>query len=427
MRKPHTKPAGVGEKNQYLVHNYNDNTIRFVLHYDFLVDAEILKRATHTIIEQVDILHASFVSEFKDAYWCVNDTYEEQDYFQLIKTQELPICIAEELAIKAIAPKGKTKLCCYLVQDQTSSAITLLISHLCVDGCDGKYVLGKIIEAYNLIQIRGDATPLRFKKGSRSVKQIYSKLSRKEYISLMHNPIPKVKSEFPYPTKEQGVARLVKQTLSGSLMKRAHEKAKPQNATLNDVLLTAYYRAYGMLPEVDETQAMSIMSMMDLRKHCQNGDSKGLSNITGSLPTVLPDGITGDFENTLVYITKATSAQKENPLADLEGVPLLHTVVNGIPMGVLSKAVGIIYGSMAMGFTNLGNIAHDFFVIDGNAPDYVLFGAPLKKKPTMQISSVSYDGACTLCVVGTYTEKDAELLQTLLDKIVEQIKNYVEG
>ena len=42
MKSSHNINAGVGERMQYLAHNYNDTTIRFVLHYPGFLNSDIL-------------------------------------------------------------------------------------------------------------------------------------------------------------------------------------------------------------------------------------------------------------------------------------------------------------------------------------------------------------------------------------------------
>ena len=50
--------------------------------------------------------------------------------------------------------------------------------------------------------------------------------------------------------------------------------------------------------------------------------------------------------------------------------------------------------------------------LGGLIPNGCLFGGPLKKKPGMQVSVMSFDGECVLAVVGVYTKEDAALLQS---------------
>ena len=56
MKASHNINAGVGERMQYLAHEYNDTTIRFVLHYPGFLNPDILCAATAAVIEEVDVL-----------------------------------------------------------------------------------------------------------------------------------------------------------------------------------------------------------------------------------------------------------------------------------------------------------------------------------------------------------------------------------
>lgn len=426
MNMPKILLAGAGEKAQYMVHDFNDNTIRFVLHYPGIVDADILCAATRALVGSVKVLHSSFFTDKVGSYWHVNAEYDDSSFFQYIQTEGDPAVTACSLALLPISPESAAQLRCCLVQSQSASSVAVTISHLCVDGGDGKYLLQKLAEAYCLIQNTGSAEGLSVKNGSRAAEQVYENVSPREFLSLMKNPISAVKSAFPYPTEEPGRLRMVDTLIPAPVMAAARKRAKAADATVNDLLLAACYYAYGSLPGVDSASAMSVMSMMDLRRHCDSGESEGLCNLSGSLPTVLNNGIQRGFSDTLSEIAAQTRAAKENPLAGLEGLPLLHSISHTVPMGLLLMLAGKIYGSMSIGLTNLGNVSTDRLALGALSPCGGLFGGPLKKKPAMQVSAISFDGACSLCVVGKYTGQDADALQGMLNQMSAVISQYAQ-
>lgn len=426
MSTPKIQIAGAGEKTQYMVHEFNDNTIRFVLHYPGIVDADILCAAARTLVDSVDVLHSSFFTDKIGAYWHVNQEYEESSFFQFIETEGDPAVTAYSLSLLPVTPESQTQIRCYLVQGKTASSLVLNISHLCVDGGDGKYLLNKLIEAYGLIKSTGAADGFTVKNGSRAAEQVYENIDPKDFLSLMKSPVSDVKSAFPYPTEEPGRLRMVRASISSDIMAAARKRAKAIGATANDLLLASCYHAYAALPGIEKASPMSVMAMMDLRRHCSDGESDGLCNMSGSLPTSLPDGISDDFSTTVAQVAEQTSAAKKNPLAGLEGMPLVHGASRTLPMGILLQIAGKVYGSFSIGLTNLGNISGDSLMLEGLTPDGGIFGGPVKKKPAMQISAISFDGTCALCVVGRYTETDAALLQTMLDHMTDEIKNYAD-
>ena len=51
----------------------DDNTIRFLLYYPGHPAPELLRDAVRTLVERVDILHASFFSDSLGAHWHINN------------------------------------------------------------------------------------------------------------------------------------------------------------------------------------------------------------------------------------------------------------------------------------------------------------------------------------------------------------------
>ena len=424
MSVPKMVLAGAGEKFQYLVHEFNDNTVRFVLRYPGLIDPEALSAATKAIIEWVDILHGSFYNDALNAYWMIHGEYDESSYFQYIRTQGDPFVTAQSLSLLPILSDSKTQMRVCLVQSDSESAISVNIGHLCVDGGDGKYLLNKLAESYNLILSTGTAENLEIKNGNRAPEQIYQGLSPKDMASLLKIPGSGVVSEFRFANDLPGRNSITRTVIPADAMVLARKKAKAEGATANDLLLTAVYRAYAAQPYVEETAPMSVMSMMDLRRHCDDGESDGLANMSGTFPTKLMEGVKGSFSDTLAEVAAQTQTIKDDPLAGMDGMPLIHGAVRTMPMKLLLLVAGKIYGSFSLGLTNLGNIECKTLAMGETVPTEGMFGGPLKKKPGMQVSAASFDGACSLCIVGQYTAEDRALLQTFLDKIAVEILGY---
>ena len=427
MAVPKIRPAGGGERAQYLLRDYNDNTIRFVLNYPGLVDPDVLRMAAKAVVESEDVLHGTFFSDGTMAYWHINEDVGESNYFHYVETEGDPAKTAASLALLPVYPEDKVQMHITLVQSKDKSCIVIRQSHLVVDGGDGKYLIAKMVEAYNMIREAGSAEALEVKDGSRAPEKVYEKLGLSDMKELMSNPLSSVETAYPYPTTDIGMARVTSKVISAEIMSAARKKAKTVGATANDLLVTAFYRAYAAMDSVDAAAPMSVSSMMDLRRHCVNGDSEGLCNMSGALPTTLENGCTGSFEDTLVEIVKQTTAAKENPYAGLEGMPIMHSLTRSMPIWLLQMAIGKIYGKLSLGLTNLGNLKCAEYALGNLVPNGGLFGGPLKKKPGMQISVMSFDGECTLAVVGVYTKEDASLLQSTLDRMEQEVAAYAEN
>lgn len=424
---PKIKFAGSGERMQYLTHKNNDTTVRFVLKYPGRIDPEILCTATRAVVHSVDILHSTFFTDAASAYWKINEEMDDNNFFRYIRTEGDPMVVAKSLSVYPVYHEDKCQLRCELVQNDTESAIVFCVSHLCVDGGDGKYLLGKLVEAYNLILKNGNAEGLEVKDGNRAPEKIYANVDMKDAKGLFKMPIStKATSTYPFPTEDAGMCWVMTSVIPADIMNAARKKAKTVKASANDLLLAAAYQVYAGFPEVDRNSPISISSMMDLRRHCKEGESEGLCNMSGGMPTELLEGVPEDFSDTLAKIAQQTAAVKEDPTGGLGGMPLIHGATRTVPIGLLLAVSAKIYGSAPVGLTNLGNVKCESLALGGIAPNGGVFGGPLKKKNGFQISIMSFDGECVLACYGQYTAEDALHIQTTLDAIVKVIANYAK-
>ena len=424
MAMPKIILAGPSERQQYLTHKFNDNSIRFVLNYPGLIQPEALKAAVKQVIESVDILHGTFFTDNLNAYWRINEEVEDIHYFHYVRCAGDPAETAYSVSLFPVFPDDRVQVRVWLIQSEAESSLVAVMSHLAVDGGDGKYLLGKIIEAYNMILEKGNCDELTVKNGSRAPEKVYAQFNTKEIMGMIGMPTSSIKSLYPYPNEEPGMVRYIYKVIPADVMGAARKRAKSIGATANDLLVAALNQAYVQVPGVDPKAPVAVTSMMDLRKHCKDGESEGLCNMSGAMPTELRDGVPETFEETLELITSQTKAMKEDPCAGMIGMPLIHTAIRTAPMGLLLKLAGRIYGNLSLGITNLGNVHCHDFAMGALAPKGGFFGGPVKKKPGMQVAVMSFDGECVLTVCGQFTDEDAQLLETTLKDMVAYIAAY---
>ena len=419
--------AGPSERQQYFFHAYNDNSVRFVLNYSGIIDSEAMKKTVKTIVNSVDILHGSFFTDAVNAYWRINENIDDIHYYHYIRCSGDPSETAYSLSLFPVFAEDKVQLRVWLVQSDSASSLVVVVSHLCADGGDSKYLLTKIIEGYNMVVTTGNCDALQVKNGSRAPEKLYSELDAKEVLGLVGmvtKQVPKALSLYPFPTEGEGTVQYLRKVIPADVMGAARKKAKEVGASANDLLVAALTQAYASLDAIDQTQPISVTSMMDLRRHCKDGESEGLCNMSGSMPSYMENGVQGSFEDTLKEVNAQLTAAKNDPYAGLAGMPMIHSVTRTFPVGLLLKTVGKMYEKASLGLTNLGNITCADYALGGIAPDSGFFGGPVKKKPGMQVAAMSFDGECVLAVCGQFTAEDATLLQSTLDAMANYIEAY---
>lgn len=409
---------------QYLAHQYNDTTIRFVLHYPGFLDPDILCAAAKAIVDSVDVLHSSFIANSRTCHWRIHETYSVSDYFTLARCEGNPMKLASEFAVKGIAHQDHCQMQVTLVTGSEGSAVVVRMSHLVVDGSDGKYLVQKLAEGYRILEENRDIAELAVKNGSRSATNAYRYLGLRKIFSLFQKPFGGVKTDFPFQNPDDhGTLQLLRSTVPAALLTQARGKAKEVGASVNDLILTACYRSYAKT--TGREGEMSIAGMMDLRQHCRNGISEGLSNMSGGLNSTLNYVPGSSFTQNLADVAKQTSEGKAKPLAGLEGIPMIHLATKTAPLGFLLKITGVIYANMSLSLTNLGNIPCEPLCMMGLIPTEGIFGGPLKRKPSVQVGAASFDGTAELTILGDFTAEDQESLQSFLMGIPSEIEAFL--
>ena len=409
---------------QYLAHPFNDNTLRFIVRYPGVLHASALQAAAYHLVMDAPILHASFHPKHKMAAWHVHPDVKADDCFTFIRCENKLTEQTIHESVLPIHPADHRQMHTSLLTNGQESYIILRISHLCVDGSDGKYLLQKLLQAYNLLYSGQTLTDFHLKSGDRAAEQIYRNLDKDTLRPLLTNPMTGIKSLFPFQDDEAGSNCMVTLSIPADVMVSAHQKAKVHNATLNDVLLCACYRAYAAMDQVDENSPVSIMSMMDLRRYLPGHDSPGLANLAGSLPTYL-EKVEGAFAHTLALLSAQTRQIKDTPFGGTEGMPLLHGAAKHLPTHFLEHAASHLYKQMSVGFTNLGTLDSALLTAGDLAPSDAFAGSVLKKKPNVQVCASSMNYCCTLTITGEYTKEDERILRTFLCRMKDEITSFI--
>lgn len=228
----------VGDQLQYLTHEFNDSTIRFVVKYAGVIDAKRLQKAMQILIEGIDILHSTFVVGTWGTKWITNQSYSLKDAMTINKISGDVFAAAKKAALKPVAYSNSVQIRCDLFCNQSESAIAFLVGHMCADGRDAVYLLEKLVEIYNQISLKKTEEKVELKNGSRLLDQCY--WTKPDMLSFKLNKVVKdkvkeISSRYEYGTKESGKPCMVEHIISREVI--SNIKHKMSHATVNDIIL----------------------------------------------------------------------------------------------------------------------------------------------------------------------------------------------
>jgi NRPS condensation-like uncharacterized protein len=199
---------------------------------------------------------------------------------------------------------------------------------------------------------------------------------------------------------------------------------RKRNATLNDLLLAAFFRAMVATTGWNGRKQLRVTTTVDFRRYLAGRQVAAVSNLSLGIQgwPSLGTELGADFGSTLERITAITQRRKQNfvgidaLLATLLTLgPLPHHWATGLMKQYIQQLNN--QGNTANTFTNLGPIAAEA-VTFGSKPSLARLLPPPVYPPYFLLGVSGYEGTLTLSS-GVYTLQK-ELAEQFLDAMVAE-------
>ncbi|EOO75189.1 hypothetical protein IC7_05479 [Bacillus cereus BAG1O-1] len=423
------------DRMNYLLGLYSaDQQINVVLYFPVGISKEILEQSVRITLQLQPVLNSRFV-ENDIPYW------EERS-----SCTNSPICLFaegndQELEIMAIdfikepgdriqGPMVQTKL----LRGTTTDMLVVKLSHLCSDGAGIKeYInlLGAIYTQLSLGQSKDqiikefddgnesfrDQLPVFKYAGIPDVKSAY-RPNQAQQASLWSFPSQPSKNTFP----KMSVRRLShEQTL------RLTQWTKAQQATLNDIIMTAYFRALSRFTVYAEprTAEKMIGLTIDLRRYLPNYTTGAICNLSGMEMPVIKMEDDESFNQTLVRVKQSMDKIKsQNPgLSSAAGMEILADMklseVKEIYNQQYEKALQM--GMALPLLTNFGVIADEPIKFGKVQAEDGYMTSPIMYAPFFSMGASFYNGRLTFTIGYHTPDTSKEKVENFLESVVNQL------
>ena len=418
--------AEMWDKMQYLFRAYYNRTMHASYFYDGTLDLDALKKTYVAVIKEIPVLHSTYHNNFIKPYWVVNENFDENDFFSFVETDD-PIKELDDFMGFTVPANGKVQLRARVIRSNGKDILGVVVNHMCFDGSDMRYLNVKVVETYNNYIKTGKLTP-DVKKGTRSADQVYYKLSKEDQkiAKRLFKNVSTVENKVIFPFAEDDgteKCRLVREKLCREDFLKMKAKGKEMGATINDVLVAAYFRA--LYKNIDtQGQGITVPCMYDLRKYT-GGASLGLTNMIGFMPATLSPDVGNTMQETIVKVMDALKASKEDRFTGLYSLPLLKLAYAIFPHFISEMAIRIGYTNPYIGMSNIGIINPLEFAFDGLTLVDAFYSGAVKYKPYMQLALTTFQNEITFSVGIRGNDKDAEIFHDFIVDVINEIKSFI--
>ena len=421
IKEPKLLGAGMYDKMNHMCRSYMDRTARFTLYYDYVPDAEILRKVFVCLFEKAPIFHSRFWDNHIVPCWIVAD-YHIDEAFQVVETDDIDRDVYD-FSVESADVKSNVQIIIRLFVNGDKSALAFRWNHMVMDGGAFKQMMKDITDNYHRFR-KGETHKLTFRTGTRRYDRVYEDMQHgKEAKKLFKKVFAKDAHKLPYTEKSDSDKIFInKRTLPNEVLTKMISAGKECGGTLNDVFVSAYLRAAYRLMECDRNESLTISCAMDLRKYIKDIDSIGYTNHTNFMPCTV-SRMGDNIRDTLRELAENTKALKADEFNGLHGLPLLNVGYSTMIYLQAEIVVKANYYNADFQVSNLGRIGGESFMFDGHdVRDGFIVGSA-KWKPTTAVSLYTIDGKLHYIQPLKGNEKDREISLKLFDLIEEELRS----
>ncbi len=381
--------AELWDKMHYLFRDFNDRMVHVELRYDYEIDIEALKTVLICFFEKAPVLHSSFTDNRISPYWTVKD-YKINDVLTVKEVSEENLDQEiNDFLVQYIPPDADIQMKVAVFNHSGKSVLCIVENHMCMDGGDLKYFMKSLCKNYSDF-VENGISPVDLRTGTRSYESVYEDFSSGEKRlakNLYKNVNSKDDHGFPFtPNSIKDKSFIAKRKIPAFKFDAIRSSGKKHGATINDMILTAYFYSLYELAGFDKRDGFSISCAVDLRRHIKDNSDQGVTNHTAWMQCRVPEQGDNIFE-TLNYVVHSSNQFKEDRFA----------------------------------MSNIGVLEVDKLALAGNEPTDGFMSGAVKYKPfaLLSVTSVRKELTLSMCVRGN--EIDKEIVEKFFDLMVKNI------
>lgn len=418
--------AELWDKMHYLFRDFNDRMVHLELHYDYEINIEALKTVLICFLEKSPVLHSSFNDNHVSPYWEVKD-YDIEDVLTVERPENVKEAI-DSFLTQYIPPESPLQIKVAVFFYEGKSALCIVENHMCMDGGDFKYFAKTLCKNYNDYVEKG-IPPLDIKQGSRSYEEVYDDFSEGEEEmarNLYKNVCAKDDHKFPLTDpSDTDKSFIARRKIPEETFLKIKSTGKKYGATVNDMLVAAYFYALYELAGYNHEDSVTISCAIDLRRHMDTAEDLGLTNHTAFMQCNIPERGRDIFE-TLRYVINSANLFKSDRFMGLYGLPLLNLGYSILPHAASEGVIKIGYTNPLLAMSNIGILEHEKLSLEGHEPfDGFMTGA-VKYKPFVLLSATSLRNVITLSMCVRGNEEDKRIVERFFDLFQKSIDLLTE-
>ncbi|WP_407308950.1 condensation protein [Desulfosporosinus sp. SB140] len=271
-----------------------------ILRLDGRLDFDRLVKAVRLSVDAEPVLGCRFV-EGNPPYWKRSENIDEVMFCSLEEVPDANTTVQRFLESPLDMdndPKVKVKL----IRSDECDIVGIKVNHACCDGTGIKEYVQLVSDIYSRLDGSGKAfVPIQSIRGRGDQDRLFKSLGIADPDSLWipGSDILIPTWAFPWKQDTSSTTRIAACRISPDQVDAINSYVKSRGATINDMILAAYYRAMLKMGQPVYGVPMGINLTVDLRRYLPDNKTEALRNFSGSVNTWLSMVENESFDETL--------------------------------------------------------------------------------------------------------------------------------
>lgn len=397
----------------------NDHELHVVLNFEKPPDPVILKKAVSLLIQAVPILSRAYIYSNGLLYWDDMKSKNWEPSFKVVNNkQDFDKFFFQQ--IKA-ATSPQIKVC---LLSTNPGALSIIMNHMVTDGAGFKECLYLLADIYTNLVNNTDYIPNFIIDGDRSLNPILSKITTytkvKELLSNSKDNNQKSNYKFPMSISENCSPFVLVHNIGPDSFFRMKNYCKKYKVTVNDLLLTGFFRALSKILNIDG-EMLSIPIMIDMRRHLENTKTDSITNLTSTATVRICINQKEDFSETLSKISSVMKEKKAGYLG-MNTFIKLDTVLRLVGYKFGLEIIDDSLNNPYIAISNIG-VLDSTKLIFINAPvSNAFICGSIKNRPYFQLAVTTYNNNISLCVNLCGNQEDKENVLNFFEIMDHELK-----
>ena len=410
------------EALQYFYSAAHEPAMRCMITFLGHIDETILKKAVNLSARTAPIIKCGFETTKNRPRWRYTGLTAD-DIVQMVKADPKAKQQPEKLAVSVIDFFSGPQTKIYILRNQTSDTLIIIMNHMVCDGVGFKEYLYLLARLYTALYNNSDYTE-KFEPTQRSLAPLLHSLTLKDKMKIFFSKpeLEKQKNNIVIPFEGDTSSPFIEtHCLPREVLGDIKAYAQKNHATLNDVFLTAYIR---IINRETGSKRVILPCPVDLRKFIPRSKQPGICNLTSNLicDVTLEQG--ESFVQTLNKVSCEMKHQKSSHSC-VKPVMVLTIAYRMFTFAYLKKLFSKSFTIPVVSYTNLGKIEKNRLGFGKTAITNAVMTGAVKYVPYFQITVSSFDEICTLSCNMYGTGNDRDRIKSLLKLFEKEILSNI--